>query len=1007
MSNPRSEKQKMATIAEVYNRIIWDGRLNRNLFIAGFHERISDRIREKPLVQWETNGDIPWHRVRYIRCGDVVVWDRERHLDLISSNQLPATAWKSADGELSDTDLAALISNNQVEFKARKVYNHQSGDWQVSKSIGTNFNLNDLKVVSYNILCNLYDSEKIQTEKRLPAIINELQQTDADIIALQEAIPELVELLLSESWVQNYFISESIPANNVKPYGNLLMSRLPFTLVEHQFSGHKRSLVGTWHFNDELFHVAVVHLTSDRAENGRSKRTQQLATVIAHLEEQLGTCLIVGDFNTRGNEHAEIFKYGGFVDIWQQLHPDKDGYTFDPTRNALAEIMSLEGKPARLDRLYLRQNSQSLAYKPQAIAMFGCEPLPGTAGKIYPSDHFGVCVTLQVSNSQKLDLAKFTPVYQSAIFAIPSDEVIPAIQAIRRRYDAKVNACMPHINLIYGFLPESYFELALEIIVPALAKLKPFKVTLTNFQTFTHRKSTTAWLRPVAEPENALHELQAVLQSLFPQCDEQSNRSEEGFTPHLSIGQFASETEALAKLPGWHPISFTVDSIALVARREGKAFAVRYQVPLGEGQTKSSADLTELISIINQLEPELTPAQKVQRQTAIEIVKQACTECLGFESSLHVLGSARLGVESHQSDLDLVCLIPDYMAGDVFLNRIETHLQGLSDRSQVVLSARVPVLRLQLDGISTDLLYAQIAGDRASKITNISDLKSQIAIAGSKNAETNNLKSVIGCWESDLIADLVKYSLDFNLFRLLLRAIKSWAKSRYIYGNSWGFLGGFSWALLAAYSCTGVRAASPKENRQIHSSLSELLANFFDVLSRHDWNQPIALTDAGKQYKRQLPRDWLPIVTSIAPCQNTARNVTRSTAQIIQQEFSRGAKISAQALSGKGSWKELFASPNLAEGADMLAIVTATGASEEEIEKAKGILVGYIVGLAIQLENLNIFVRPTPAIDRQENCLRLVLGLTLPNDPQLDKIERVVKDFESQLGSNFAIRLER
>jgi poly(A) polymerase len=151
----------------------------------------------------------------------------------------------------------------------------------------------------------------------------------------------------------------------------------------------------------------------------------------------------------------------------------------------------------------------------------------------------------------------------------------------------------------------------------------------------------------------------------------------------------------------------------------------------------------------------------------------------------------------------------------------------------------------------------------------------------------------------------------------------------------------------------------------------------------------------------------LPIVTSIAPCQNTARNVTRSTAQIIQQEFSRGAEISAPALSGKGSWKQLFASPNLTDGADMLALVTVTGESEEEIEKAKGILVGYIVGLAIQLENLNIFVRPSPAIDRKENCLRVVLGLTLPDDPQLDKIERVVKDFESQLGSNFAIELKR
>ncbi|MBW4622215.1 MAG: hypothetical protein KME17_23030 [Cyanosarcina radialis HA8281-LM2] len=68
-----------------------------------------------------------------------------------------------------------------------------------------------------------------------------------------------------------------------------------------------------------------------------------------------------------------------------------------------------------------------------------------------------------------------------------------------------------------------------------------------------------------------------------------------------------------------------------------------------------------------------------------------------------------------------------------------------------------------------------------------------------------NLKSVIGCWASDLIAQLVKSHIDFNLFCLLLRTVKSWAKSRCIYGNNGGFSGRFSWALLAAYSCTGDR----------------------------------------------------------------------------------------------------------------------------------------------------------------------------------------------------------
>ncbi len=178
-------------------------------------------------------------------------------------------------------------------------------------------------------------------------------------------------------------------------------------------------------------------------------------------------------------------------------------------------------------------------------------------------------------------LSAIRPVYQSAVVIIPPDHVLPAIQAIRERYDTRFYRWMPHINLIYGFIPESHFTDAVGIITPALVQLQPFTVSLVGFDTFKHSKSSTAWLRPVVQPETALHELQAELQSLFPQCDEQSTKSASGFTPHLSVGQFSSLKEALTKLPQWHPVSFTVDSIALISRRGNEPFEVRHIIHLG------------------------------------------------------------------------------------------------------------------------------------------------------------------------------------------------------------------------------------------------------------------------------------------------------------------------------------------------------------------------------------------------------------------------------------------
>ena len=145
-----------------------------------------------------------------------------------------------------------------------------------------------MTIVSYNILSNLHDADKIQTEKRLPVILDELAKTNADIIALQEVTPESLAFILATDWVRDYFISEAPNGNNVKPYGNLLMSRWAFKLVEHQFSGHKRVLVGEWQINDRSVHLANVHLTSDRGENALQKRTQQLATVVGYISNNKG-----------------------------------------------------------------------------------------------------------------------------------------------------------------------------------------------------------------------------------------------------------------------------------------------------------------------------------------------------------------------------------------------------------------------------------------------------------------------------------------------------------------------------------------------------------------------------------------------------------------------------------------------------------------------------------------------------------------------------------------------
>lgn len=808
MSKP--EKHKMATCWEIYNRIIWDSRLDSNVFIAGFEDRVaSSRMQEKPLAHWAVGGDIPWHRIRYIRCQDVVVWDREKHLDLISSGNLPGFAWKNNQ---SDKNLS-IAKEKPAIFENKSVYKYDNQSWLATEHLSKSVKSNSLTIASFNVLCNFFKKEEIQTEKRLPAIVEQLRQCDADIIAIQEATPALIELLLSQNWVRDYYVSESNTAENIQTFGNLLLSRLPFTLVEHQFSAHKHLLVGSWFINSELLQVAVVHLTSNRAENAAEKRKHQLKTLLKYLNEQPRNCLIVGDFNTRDNQ-LEILTNSNFVDIWQELRPHETGYTFNPQTNPLAELMSLQGVAARLDRILLRCQNDS--WVPHSVNLFACEAIANTQGKIFPSDHFGICGVIKTKKEEGWN--------------------------------------------IYGDLNSSLID-----------------------------------------------------------C----------------------------------------------------------------GRLRASVS-PELMQIVNQIAPQLNQAQQTHRQTILEIVTQACKECLGFQPTLNLLGSYRLGVQSPESDLDIVCQIPTYLSGETFLKSVQKCLEGLCETIQLVLDAKVPLLRLKLEGISIDLLYAPVDENRQSGIDY-------------PFAEKADFKSIIGCWEADFITKFVSDYVPLDSFRLLLRAVRGWAKSRRIYGNAWGFLGGFSWAILSAWSC--------QYCDNYNTNVDKLLANFFQSLNQHYWNQPIALTNASKQYSLQLPRDLLPIMTSIEPCQNTARNVTRSTMKILLSELKQGAELTQEIIAGNLNWTSLFEAVNLHQQSDIFLVLTAKINDNQELEKYRSLLEGYIISLIIQLENNGIFVRPWTTINKIQNMTDLILGLTLPLNYNVSLIQELAKNFILQFTHKFEVKI--
>jgi RNA 2',3'-cyclic 3'-phosphodiesterase len=173
--------------------------------------------------------------------------------------------------------------------------------------------------------------------------------------------------------------------------------------------------------------------------------------------------------------------------------------------------------------------------------------------------------------------------YHTAVVAIPPPQVWEPIQSIRRQHDRNVHRWMPHITLLYPFLPHAQFGEALPRLMEVGRQSAAFQVTLATFRAFTHAfGKATIWLAP--EPHHVFVTLQAALQAAFPAYDEQS-RFRTGFTPHLSVGQASSPGDRQHLLEtlqaSWQPVQFALTAIALIWREADRPFEVAHAIPLG------------------------------------------------------------------------------------------------------------------------------------------------------------------------------------------------------------------------------------------------------------------------------------------------------------------------------------------------------------------------------------------------------------------------------------------
>ncbi|MER7725493.1 RNA repair domain-containing protein [Streptomyces sp. NPDC096323] len=363
----------MRTSEEIYHRVRWDARFDPARFVLGVAQRGRDPKRV-PLDRFTPGGDIPWHRVLFVEADGEVVWDRSTGVDRIDETD--------AGRARNPRRLPSPYFTSRVPH----AFSPSTGAWEPAPARPPGPS-GPLTVLTWNTLWDRYDSDRIDTARRRPLLLDALRAADADVIALQEVEPALLALLLDCDWVRaGYVLAIDPPGRDVADNGLLLLSRLPVSEAGlHTLGPHKAVSAAVVETAEGPVTVAVTHLSSDHSPDGAARRDHELADLATGLAAVEGELLLVGDFNDGGDGPQTRL---GMTDAWTEIHGPADTTpTFDPSVNPLAAISSLSGRVSRLDRVLLRTER----LRARSASLTG--EVPGPEG-LYVSDHYGVRVEL-------------------------------------------------------------------------------------------------------------------------------------------------------------------------------------------------------------------------------------------------------------------------------------------------------------------------------------------------------------------------------------------------------------------------------------------------------------------------------------------------------------------------------------------------------------------------------------------------------------------------------------
>ncbi|MFF4585517.1 poly(A) polymerase [Streptomyces sp. NPDC001388] len=908
----------MRTSEEIYHRVRWDARFDPARFVLGIHQR-GAAPKRVPLPAFVPGGEIPWHRVLFVEADGEVVWDRATGVDRIDA---------SGAGRVREARrLRAPF------FSARTPYawDAAAGQWAPAAPVAREAGPDRARVLTWNTLWDRYDSDRIDTALRRPLLLRALERADADVIALQEVEAGLLSLLLDAPWVRAHYTLGTDPyGKDVDDCGLLLLSRLPVREAALHVLGHHKAVTAVVvDTASGPLTVAATHLTSDHSEDGPARRGAELTRLAEGLAGVTGGLVLVGDFNDGGPGPERTL---GMLDAWTETHgPGDHSPTFDPGVNPLAAVSSLSGRASRLDRVLVRASDGP---RVTGAALLGDTPAPEG---LYVSDHYGVAADLYCGTGAPFEVLDVAPTPRTALAWVPPRELWPALQDVRRDHDVQIRRWPPHVNVLFGFVPEAEFERAAPLLAGAAAQVAPFAARLAGLHTFAHRHGATVWLDPAGDDETPWAELWRALVRRFPRC----RGRHDGFTPHLSLGRtsdpHAVAVDCAARLS---PMTTRVGELVLLSRRGDEPMRPRGTVALGTGEVRwlpepavGRPDREWADWAAPAAGPVVRPAGD---DAAAERVVRRLTDALGA-GVVHVAGSRRMGCALDGADLDLVAALPGTVDLAAVRERVAASLPD-AERMREVVGARVPGLRFRAGGLDVDLVVVATGPVPVQEaVARRAGLGEAAAVALSAVSDADAVLAAVGGPGGD--------GSGVSRFAALARGVKAWARARGLDGAPFGGLPGVAWAVLAART---VREAPEV------ADAGDLLRRFFGTWAAWDWREPVGLAGDGDVLGDEA-RGSLTVWTPSAPVRSCTGQVGAGGLDLLSQELYRAWEaVEAAAEAGRDPWPELLSPPPLHRRHAAWAVVTVLPRRAEDFDELNGRVRGRVRALLGALEDAGV-----------------------------------------------------